>query len=65
VTGDQAADVVEMEPVDVLVHGDALEHAADPDVFRQRQLDQDAVDAVVGIELVDLRQQPGLGDGLG
>ena len=43
VTGDQSADVVEMESVDVLVHRDALEHLADLDVLRQRQLDQDAV----------------------
>ncbi len=53
----QAAEVVGVEAVDVLVRADALDHQGAVDVLGQRQLHQDAVDALVGIEPVDLGQQ--------
>jgi hypothetical protein len=57
----KSADVVGVETVDVLVRTDALDHRLGIDVRRQRQLHQDAVDAVVGVEAVDQRQQFVLG----
>ena len=57
VAGDQAADVVEVEAVDVLLHRDALEHMRHVDMRRQRQLHQDAVHRRIGVERIDARQQ--------
>jgi hypothetical protein len=51
-----------MESVDVLVQRDALQHLAKDDARRQRQLDQDAVRGLVGVEGVDALEQCGLGD---
>ena len=51
--GDEATDVVEMETVHVLVHGDAFQHRRNTDMRRQRQLDEDAVDGRVGIQGID------------
>ncbi len=43
VAGDQAAHVVQMETIDILLDGNLLQHARHPDVRRQRQLHQDTV----------------------
>ncbi|MCY1536511.1 hypothetical protein D9M68_719710 [compost metagenome] len=56
----QAADVVRVETVHVLVGVDAFQQQRSVEVFGQRQLDQDAVDGRVFIEAVDQGEQVGL-----
>ena len=56
----QPADIERVEAVDVLGRIDRVDHALRIDLLRQRQLHQDAVDRVVGVELRDQRQQLGL-----
>jgi hypothetical protein len=46
----QAADVVRMKTVDILRRVDALDDGRALDVFRQRQLHQDAVDPGIGAQ---------------
>ena len=53
-----------MEAVDVLVGIDAVEHPLLMDLPGERELDQDAVHRVVGVELVEQGQELRLG-GLG
>src|SRR5262249_61011314 len=53
----ETADVVRVETVDVLVRVDPLDHRTPADVRRQGQLHQDAVHALIAIELVDQSQQ--------
>ena len=50
-----------MEAVDVLVRRDGVRDARLVDVRRERQLDEDPVDLVVGVELVDEREDVRLG----
>ena len=51
-----------MEPVDVLVGVDGADHGARIDVLRQWQLNEDAVDGGIGVEVGDQRTQLGFGD---
>ncbi|MEJ0006429.1 MAG: hypothetical protein WDM77_08720 [Steroidobacteraceae bacterium] len=44
----RAADVVQVEAIDILVEIDALQNAVHIDLRRQRQLHQDAVDGRIG-----------------
>ncbi len=53
----QAADVVEMETIDVLVRGDGTQHAPHVDLWRQRQLHQDSMDVRIGVESLDRSHQ--------
>ena len=53
-----------MKSVDVLAWIDRIDDALRIDVLRQRQLHQNAVDIVVGIELGDQRQELGFAGGL-
>ncbi len=59
---DQRADIVEMEAVDILLRRDCLQHLGHVDVLGQRQLNEDAVDIVICIELADQDQQLLVGD---
>ena len=61
----QPADVERMEAIDVLGRIDRLDDVAFVDVIGQRHLHQDAVDRVVGVHLLDQRQQLGLRGGVG
>ena len=61
----QAADVVRVEAVDVFVRVNAFQHLDVIDAGRQRQLDQNAVDFLIGVQLVDQRQQLGFTGGSG
>jgi hypothetical protein len=54
-----------MEAISVFFGGDGVEQALGVNVFRQRKLDEDAVDVVAGVELGDEREQFFGGDGLG
>src|SRR5690606_27594696 len=54
------ADIGEGKAVDVLLRGNRLDDGAGVDVARQRQLDENAVDRAVGVELVDQLDQLGL-----
>ena len=58
--GGEPSRIHNMEPVDILVRGNGIDHRRFVDLVGKRQLDEDAVDAVVGIEIVDDRQQVGL-----
>ena len=60
VAGNQAADVIGMEAIDVLGRGDRLQNPAFVDMLRQGKLYQNAVDAAVFVQLVDKGQQLGL-----
>ena len=60
----QAADIGRMKAVDILVGIDALDDRVGAQVVRQGQLHQDAVDARIGVELVDQRIELRLGNGL-
>ena len=60
-TQGQMADVFRMEAVHVLARVDPVDQAVGVRDARQRQLDQDAVDLGIGVELVDQGQQFGLG----
>ncbi len=53
----ETTDVVGMEAIDVLVRTDALEQQRGVQMLGQRQLNQDAVDGGVVVELIDQRQQ--------
>ena len=57
----QVADVFRVEAVHVLARVDALDQPARIRDARQRQLDQDAVNLRIGVELVDQVEQLGLG----
>ena len=61
----QAADVIRVETVDVFVRVDAFQHLDVIDAGRQRQLHQNAVDFLIGVQLVDQRQQLGFTGGSG
>ncbi len=63
--GPQAAGIDDVKAVDVLVRIDGIDHGIGIDLVGQGELDQDAVDAVVGVELFDQRQQLGLRGGVG
>ncbi len=58
----QAADIVEMEAVDIFFGRDRLDHAAHRDVPRKRKLDQDAVDRRHVVQRADALQHLALGD---
>ena len=58
----QTADILGVETVHVLCRIDCIDHALRVDMLRQRQLHQNAVDAVVGIEPGDQRQELGFAD---
>ena len=60
----EAADVDRVEAVDVLVGIDAVEHPLLVDLPGERELHQDAVDRVLGVELVEQGEELVLG-GLG
>jgi hypothetical protein len=53
----EAADIVEMKPVDILRDRDGLEHARHSNRRRQRQLHEDAVHRRVDVELHDPGEQ--------
>ena len=53
----EPAGVDRVDAVDVLRGVDRLDHAVLVDVVGQRQLDEDAVDVVVGVQLGDAREQ--------
>ena len=55
------ADVDRMEAVDVLIRGNEVDDLLGADVFRQGQLDEEAVVAVVAVEAVDLAEDLLLG----
>ena len=63
--GYQVADVHGMETVGVFIGGYGFEHAARIDVFRERHLHQDAVDAGAGVQVFDHRYQFFGGGGFG
>ena len=52
----EQARVDRMEAVDVLLGGDRRRGPSAPDVLRERELDEDAVDRVVGVEPVEERR---------
>ena len=52
-----------MQPVDVFSGVDSLHGCLPVQITRQRQLDEDAVDFVVGVEAIDQRVELVLGDG--
>jgi hypothetical protein len=58
--GRQPPGVERVEAVDVLGRVDRGDHPRGVDLRRQRQLDEDAVDALVGVELRDQVEQLGL-----
>ena len=58
--GRQPSDIDDVEAVDVLVGIDRGQDRGLVDLLRQRQLHQDAVDAVVAVELLDQVEQLGL-----
>ena len=60
--GGQAAGVDRVKAVDVLGRIDRGDHPAGIDLGGERQLDQDPVDPLVGVELGDELQQLGLAD---
>ena len=47
------AEIQRVETIDVFVRRDAAEDGEFVEVFRQRRLDEDAVDSGVGVELID------------
>ncbi len=53
----EAADVFRMKAVDVLARIDAIYHGVRVEVRRQRQLDQDAVNLRIAIQLLDQGNQ--------
>ena len=57
----EPADVHRVEAVDVLLRVDPVEDVARRQARGQRQLDEDAVDPRVGVELVEERQEVGRG----
>jgi len=59
----QPADVFRMEAVYVLARVDAVDQRSGVDMRRQRQLHQDAMNARIGVELVDQLRQFGLRSG--
>ena len=61
----QPADIQRMEAVDILGRIDGQQHLRGVDVLGQRQLHQDAVHGLVGVEPGDQRQQLGFGRALG
>ena len=58
--GRDPADVERMKTVDVLARLERFDHPRRIDLRRQRQLDEDSVDPLVGIELADEIEQLGL-----
>ena len=61
----QPSDILGVKSVDVLAGIDGVDDALRVDVLRQRQLYQDAVDPVVGVEPGDQRQQLGFAGAAG
>ena len=59
--GRQPPDVDRVEPVDILVRPDAIEHPRRVDRARQRQLHQNAMHRRIGVQPIDQRQHIGLG----
>ena len=58
--GRKAPRIHNMEPVDILVRGNGIDHRCFVNLVGKRQLDENAVDTFVGIEVFDDRQQFGL-----
>ena len=63
--GRDPADVERMKTVDVLARLERFDHPRRIDLRRQRQLDEDPVDPLVGIELADEIEQLGLRNRVG
>ena len=59
------SDVDRMKSIDVFRGRDGVDDLRAVDLLRQRELDEDSVDALVLVEALDLRQELGLGHGLG
>jgi hypothetical protein len=51
---DQPADIVEMEAVDILLHGDRVQNARNLEPRRQRKLNENAMNVGTAVEFLDL-----------
>jgi hypothetical protein len=51
---DQPADIVEMEAVDILLHGDRVQNARNLEPRRQGKLNENATNVGIAVELLDL-----------
>ncbi len=61
----QPPDIVGVKPVHILGREDAFDHGFGVDMPGQGKLHEDAIHPFVGVQLVDERQQPCLGDVVG